>query len=88
MPKIVCKCGYVMNIGSLDEDFAYDLISQNALWDIIDICSEQKEFVSEKFIDSFNQKSVEVYECPSCKRLLIEKSPRSNKFSFYKKEAE
>ena len=88
MPKIECKCGYVMNIGSLEEDFAHDLISQNALWDIIDICSEQKEFVSEKFIDSFNQESVEVYECPSCKRLLIEKSPRSNKFSFYKKEAE
>lgn len=42
MPKIACKCGYVMNIGSLDEDFAYDLISQNILWDLIDIWSEKK----------------------------------------------
>lgn len=88
MPKIACKCGHVMNIGSFDEDIAYDLISQNVLWDIIDIFSEKEEFTSEKFMDSFNQESIEVYECPSCKRLLIEESPRSNKFSFYKKEVE
>lgn len=87
MPKIACKCGYVMNIGSLDEDFAYDLISQNILWDLIDIWSE-KEFISEEFMGCFNAKSVEVYECPSCQRLLVEKSPNSNNFSFYKKEME
>lgn len=88
MPKITCKCGYVMNISSLNEEFAYNLISQNALWDIVDICSEQKDFTSEKFIEPFNQESVEVYECPSCKRLLIEESSYSNRFNFYKKETE
>ncbi|MCG6489818.1 hypothetical protein [Vibrio parahaemolyticus] len=86
MPKIACKCGYVMNVGSLDEEFAYDLISQNALWDITDLWSEKSEFRSEEFMDSFNNKSVEVYECPNCKRLLVEESPRSNKFKFYKIE--
>ncbi len=88
MPKIACKCGHIMNIGSLDEDFAYDLISQNALWDIIDTWSEKKEFISEEFVDSFNNESVEVYECPCCQRLLVEEAPNSNRFSFYKKETE
>lgn len=86
MPKITCKCGHTMYIGLFDENFSYALIPENSLWDIVDSSSENMIFSSENFIDSFNDKSVEIYECPICKRLLIEESPWSNKFNFYVKE--
>ena len=87
MPEIVCGCGKVIDIGALDEGFAYSLISQNAIWEIMDTWSDKKEFTPNRFVESFKKRSVEVYECPFCKGLLFEELPDSNKFNFYKKEA-
>jgi hypothetical protein len=36
MPKVQCRCGFIMRIHTLEEDFVYELISDNDLWNIID----------------------------------------------------
>lgn len=66
MPKVQCRCGFIMRIHTLEEDFVYDLISDNDLWNIIDTWSKNEKFTSEDFLSAFNSKSFEVYKCPSC----------------------
>ncbi|PIT13562.1 hypothetical protein [Snodgrassella alvi] len=86
MPKVQCRCGFIMRIHTLEEDFVYELISDNDLWNIIDTWSENEKFTSEDFLSAFNSKSFEVYKCPSCERLYIEESPGSCNLNGYIKE--
>ncbi|KDN11599.1 hypothetical protein SALWKB12_2095 [Snodgrassella communis] len=55
-----------MRIHTSEEDFVYDLISDNDLWNIIDTWSENEKFTSEDFLSAFNSNNFEVYKCPSC----------------------
>lgn len=88
MSRILCKCGYVMAVHTMEEDFLYDLIPQKALMDIV---GEWKNIRTDIYPDSFtnlyNQQRKDVYICPSCGRILLQSDEDSNVFDSYVKEA-
>lgn len=87
MSKILCKCGYIMEVHTMEENFLYDLIPQKEFMNIV---GEWKNIRVDKNPDSFtnlyNQFRKDVYICPICQRLLIESDEDSNIFDSYVRE--
>lgn len=87
MSKLACRCGHIMVVHTMEEDFLYDLTSQKKVMDLFSKWDESgDEFDSEIFFSEYNKFRSDVYKCPKCSRLVVEEPHGSNQFSFYTKE--
>ena len=88
MSKILCKCGNMMVVHTMEEDFLYDLIPQKALMDIVGGWKNiRADIYPDSLTNLYNQFRKDVFICPVCHRLLIESDEDPNLFDSYVKEA-
>ena len=66
MPKIQCKCGYVIEDVSIPNPQGKLLISETILDKI-----ESDSFLLKQVFDELADKGVQVYECPDCHRMVV-----------------
>lgn len=87
MSKLACRCGHVMIVKTMEENFLYDFIPQKILGDLLEKWDEAgTKFNSDDFFDYYNQFRKDAYKCPSCERISLQNDNDSNLFDYYKKE--
>lgn len=88
MSKLQCKCGKVLVVRTMEEDFFFDLVPQSSIFKIIEKWGELRVHENPDFlIDILNEFRKEVYVCPDCKRLLVENDAGSGMFDSFIKES-
>ncbi|MBD2812595.1 hypothetical protein ID853_17340 [Xenorhabdus sp. Vera] len=89
MSKLQCKCGYVMVVRTMEEDFLYDFIPQKVLSELLEKWDDMgTDFNSDDFFDYYNQYRKDAYKCPSCGTILLQSNEDANQFERYNKENE
>ncbi|XKM14521.1 hypothetical protein RCS94_04925 [Orbaceae bacterium ac157xtp] len=87
MSKLKCRCGYIMAVHTMEEDFLYDLVPQKNMMEIV---GEWDQIRFNEYPDGltelYDKNTKEVYKCPSCGRLLVESNKNPNTFDSYIKE--
>lgn len=89
MSRVRCKCGHVMAVHTMEEDFLYDIVPQKNIMDIVGIWDDiRKNKFPDSLTELYDRSAKEAYICPCCGRLLIESKLEPNKFDSYIKESE
>lgn len=87
MSKLQCRCGKVLVIRTMEEDFLFDLIPQSSIFKIIEKWDQLRVHENpDLLIDIINEFRRDVYVCPDCKRLLVENDADSDFFDSFIKE--
>ena len=72
MPKLACRCGYVMNLSNGTPDFELALVPENMIEYIGENLENPGKIDIDKFFDLIDEVKTTVYKCPSCGRLHVD----------------
>ncbi|QPE18370.1 hypothetical protein IMQ36_04285 [Providencia rettgeri] len=87
MSKLSCRCGFVMAVHTMEEDFLYDLVPQKNMMKVMDRWGDIRgDLYSDNLTEIYDEETREVYICPSCGRIAVQNISDANIFDFYKKE--
>lgn len=89
MSKLACRCGYVMAVHTMEEDFLYDLVPQKNVMEIVSMWDQIRfNEYPDGLTELYDKSTREIYICPSCGRMAVQQNEDKNIFDFYKKETE
>lgn len=71
MPKLRCKCEYIINLSNIPCEHEYMLVPDEVIA-YIEMSIDNGKCDSDFFHDVLIEKAETVYRCPQCGRLLIE----------------
>ncbi|WP_392551396.1 hypothetical protein RHO14_07835 [Orbus wheelerorum] len=87
MSKLVCRCGYIMAVHTMEEDFLYDLIPQKNMMEIVGAWERIRDNeYPDDLTELYDKDAHEIYICPSCGRILVASNKNPNTFDSYIKE--
>lgn len=73
MPKFSCKCGQIINLSTIPNNFEMLMISEKKIDDITPESSSKCSNIGE-FLDLLYDNSTNIISCNKCGRLYIEES--------------
>lgn len=82
MPKFKCRCGTVINLSQTTSAERVLIFEENIL-SIADSLHQGKQFSDEEFFQAIDIGKKNVYVCPVCSRMHVEREVGANIFDTY-----
>lgn len=85
MPKVMCRCGWVFDLGPIPAKDEFEVIPEKHLLDVV-AQATAKQMTDEQLFMLIDTKSRMAYICPKCGRIFLETGVDTKRYEFYKKE--
>lgn len=87
MSKFACRCGFVMNLSSEDNEYEYSMIPEIKISEIIRILEINNNVIDiDDFIEKIDSSKKDILYCTHCKRFWVRNNDGS--YNSYVKETE
>ena len=87
MPKLLCKCGRVIDLSEVPAPSEFSLIPESSI-EVAGNQAEQGPLDREQLFKLLDEAARSVVECPECRRLHVQEGPTARTYRSYAPETE
>ena len=71
MPKLACRCGYVMNLSITPANYEFALVPETLIEKVAEKLDDSQKITGQMFFELIDEVRITIYCCPSCGRFHI-----------------